>query len=69
MTEFKPGDRVKVVRESESEPMFNKALMDEIGRSGIVDVVFSDAQLYLINLDVSGLWHFPADMLELEEPK
>lgn len=67
MTTFKPNDRVKVVRESETRTIISASLIHKIGSSGVVKCVdkhFDDVFVVILGNDAQ--YFIPADMLELE---
>ena len=66
MTQFKTGDRVKVVRESVSLSAFNCILGKTIGETGKIEEARDGARTCLVRLHDGIALYFPADMLELE---
>jgi len=66
---FNPGDRVKVVRESESMPEFREHLMPYVGKIGVVVSHINILPTHLVifgdGIDRDSQF-IPADMLELE---
>ena len=66
MTQFKVNDRVKVVRESESDPDFNDPIAKHIGESGYIRSIDTEDNIHTVILDDTDDWFIPADMLELE---
>ena len=66
MTEFKVGDRVKVVRESVDRPEYNCSLLPDIGNSGKIFERSTVPNVWFVEIDNGDGYFFPADMLELE---
>ena len=67
MTTFKPNDRVKVVRESETNRGFNILLPELKGRCGNIQSIDESDSIHWVNIDGHiFVLCFPADMLELE---
>ena len=70
MTQFKTGDRVKVVRESVSDPDFNRGLADAMDCAGIITEIDDSDNVHTVMADGDSTpWFIPADMLELEVTK
>lgn len=66
MTNFKPNDRVKVVRGSESLTGFNRMLKPTIGEIGEVEEANNGSGTCFVRLSDGVGLYFPTDMLELE---
>ena len=67
MNNFKTGDRVKVVRESVTNGVFNGFLLRLKGQCGSIQTIDESDNIHWINLDENPfVICLPADMLELE---
>jgi len=70
MTQFKTGDRVKVVRESASHKRHNELLSEYMRATGEIRIDSGSGPVQYVLLDGKKVPSFiPADMLELEEEK
>lgn len=71
MSEFKIGDKVKVLRAFTTEESTDSVWMEDmestVGKVGEIDVVFEDGECGVLFTDEDCSWAFPPSVLEKVE--